>query len=539
MMRVRPWAVIAATLVALLASPPLANAAPPGADPPGQKQLRGRSGTGSVYAATIRRTEYGIPHVLAADFGGLGYGYGHAFAEDNLCTLAEMVVTVSGDRSRHFGPDRLSGDQTAFTPVTNLDSDMYYRSLNDAGTVAQLEQKPAPLGPTVDLRALVAGYVAGYNRYLRDKGVQNLPDPTCRGQAWVRPMTATDMWRILYDANQLAGLSSLKGEIGAAQPGAAKRAGVPRVKALAPALGSNAVAVGRDASRARTGMLLANPHFPWSGINRIYQVQMTIPGVMNVTGGSFYGTPVVEIGHTSGVAWTHTISPAQRFTLFQLRLAPDDPTKYVVDGETVPMTSRTVQVPVRLPSGEISYVSRTLHSTRYGPMMASGWTSTTGFAIRGAGANNLRSFNEWLAMGRSQSVQGLRAAQDEYQGLPFIYTVAADSTGVAHLSDSSVVPHVTDEHAQRCVTAEGRAVYPGQTILDGARSECNWGSDSDAIEPGIFGPRVNPSLTRADHVSNANQSAWLSNPAQPVTGIRASMGTSVPSAPSGHVSAWT
>jgi acyl-homoserine-lactone acylase len=55
--------------------------------------------------AEIRRTEYGIPHILAHDWEGLGYGYGYAFAQDNICTIAETYVTVDGERSRFFGPD--------------------------------------------------------------------------------------------------------------------------------------------------------------------------------------------------------------------------------------------------------------------------------------------------------------------------------------------------------------------------------------------------------------------------------------------------
>jgi acyl-homoserine-lactone acylase len=38
------------------------------------------------YSAEIRRTEYGIPHILASDYGSLGYGYGYAFAQDNLAS---------------------------------------------------------------------------------------------------------------------------------------------------------------------------------------------------------------------------------------------------------------------------------------------------------------------------------------------------------------------------------------------------------------------------------------------------------------------
>jgi acyl-homoserine lactone acylase PvdQ len=125
------------------------------------------------YSAEIRRTEYGIPHIVASDHGGLGYGYGHAFAQDNLCVMADRVVTLRGERSRYFGPtadpnDPLADEEGA---TSNLASDIYYRGLRQAGVVRQLLARPAPLGATAELRQMVDGYVAGYNRYLRDTAV--------------------------------------------------------------------------------------------------------------------------------------------------------------------------------------------------------------------------------------------------------------------------------------------------------------------------------------------------------------------------------
>jgi acyl-homoserine-lactone acylase len=150
-------------------------------------------------------------------------------------------------------------------------------------------------------------------------------------------------------------------------------------------------------------MLLANPHWPWAGYARYYQVQLTIPGVLDVAGASVSGTPVLEIGHTQGLAWTHTVSTAQRYTLFQLALVPGKPTSYLVDGRAEPMTRQEVTVTVRGSGGKLSRVTRTLYGSRYGPVLATGWTASTAFAIRDANAHNLRSMNEWLAMGRAQS----------------------------------------------------------------------------------------------------------------------------------------
>ena len=109
------------------------------------EQGGGASG-GAGYAVEIRRTAYGIPHILAGDFGSLGYGYGYAFAQDNLCVLADRVLTLRGQRSRYFGPDADSGDP--LRPATNLDSDVYYTGLRRSGIIGRLLAQPAPLGPT-------------------------------------------------------------------------------------------------------------------------------------------------------------------------------------------------------------------------------------------------------------------------------------------------------------------------------------------------------------------------------------------------------
>lgn len=487
------------------------------------------AGSSERYTAEIRRTEYGIPHILARDYGSLGFGYGYAFAQDNLCVMADRVVTLRGERSRYFDPEADSGDPLADPATTNLTSDIYYQSLRQSGVVERLLERRAPLGPTDALRQMVDGYVAGYNRYLRDTGVTDLPDPTCRGKAWVDRITALDVWSGIYDSNALEGTAQFREAIASANPptaDAAATTSAPTIPAdLADDIGSNGWALGRDATRDHDGMLLANPHNPWAGYARFYQVQLTIPGVLDVAGASLYGTPVVEIGHTQGVAWTHTISTAKRYTLFQLDLVDGDPTSYLVDGRTVAMSTQTVTVTVRGADGKRSTVERTLYGSRYGPVLATGWTATTAFAIRDVNADNLRSANEWLAMDTSQNIAQLHAAQDTYQGIPFTNTLAVDPSGTAYFADASVVPHVTDAHAARCIdTAQGQALYPETFVLDGSTSACNWGNDPGAVQRGIFAPSHVPQLTRTDYVANSNDSPWLTNPAAPLSDYPAIFG---------------
>ena len=143
--------------------------------------------------ATIRRTPHGIPHIEAKDYAGLGYGYGYALAEDNLCTIAEQYVTVRGERSRFLGPDATYAWRANSSVNTNLASDFVFQRIIDTRVVEGLVAKAPPNGPRPEVRELVRGYAAGYNRYLRDMGVANLPDPACRGQAWVRPIEEIDV----------------------------------------------------------------------------------------------------------------------------------------------------------------------------------------------------------------------------------------------------------------------------------------------------------------------------------------------------------
>lgn len=467
------------------------------------------------YAATIRRTAYGIPHVLARDYGSLGFGYGYAFAQDDLCVLADEVVTWRGRRSEYFGPDAPSTDALGAS-TTDLASDTYFQGLRRAGTVAALVARPAPLGPTAQVRALVDGYVAGYNRYLRGTGVANLPDRACRGKPWVGPITALDVWTGLVALNEQSGTAQYRQDIADAAPpapGSTGTAAVPAEPADQPDIGSNGWALGRDATRAHDGMVLANPHVPWLGDARFYQVQLTIPGVLDVSGGSLYGTPLVEIGHTTGLAWTHTATHAQHASLYQLKLVPGDPTSYLVDGHPVPMTRQAVTVPV--PGGA---VTRTLWFSRYGPVLATGWTTGTAYSLRDANADNTRAANEWLAMDRAQSLSQLRAAQRTYQGLPWVYTLATDATGRVWFTDSSVVPDLIGAQRQRCLL-QGDPERPD--VLDGSTVDCDWGTDPAAVEPGLLDQRQAPTLDRTDYVADSNNGPLYANPNQPLTGYPA------------------
>jgi acyl-homoserine-lactone acylase len=508
------------------------------------------SGVGEAgYKATIVRTSYGIPHITADDFGSLGYGYGYAFASDDLCTMADDYVTVEGQRSRYFGP-AATYTQVGSPVIDNLDSDLYWRTVIDQHTIPDLlavTSGPGAVKPQI--RQLVSGYVAGYNRYLAAVGGANgVPDPTCRGKAWVKPITTLDAYLRMYQLVEIEGVADDPASL-AAQPPAAGASSGPstpsagQVKALegklaangSAAPGSNALAIGSAGTRGQqAGILLGNPHFPWDGPERFYEVQMTIPGVYDVEGATLYGEPIVVIGFNSSVAWTHTDTPSFPETLYQLTLVPGHPTEYLEDGRAVPMTKQTTTVFEQTGSGAVEPVTRTLWFSRWGPLIDefSGlplpWTATSAYVFADANAGNLRFLNNTFTTDQATSTAGVLASLKQYEGMPWVDTVAADSAGHALYSDIGSFPDVTDALATRCDTPLGVLLFQqaGFPVLDGSRSSCAWGTDPDSAAPGIFGGNEQPSLTRSDFVENSNDSFWLTNPAQPLTGFARILGDS-------------
>lgn len=495
---------------------------------------------------TIRYTEYGIPHIIASDWEGLGTGYGYAAAKDNICTLAQTYLMVNAQLSRYLGPDGRASPGEHQNTTTNLNSDIYFQRINDNRVVERLLDQPAPNGPEPEVKEAIRGYVQGYNRYLAETGVGSITDPACRGAAWVRPITELDVYRHAH-AEIIMGTADalLDGEVNAVPPGASASAKAPAASPAQTAgrirdamaagrrtsMGSNALAVGSQGVAEGTSMMLANPHFPWQGKNRMWQSQLTIPGRINVTGASLLGFPAVNIGHNDNVAWSHTVATVAPFGLFDVQVDPLSPTSYLVDGSWQKMTSQQVSVDVLNKDGSIGKVTRTLWATRYGPVTTSvqgiplPWV-VSAHAVRDVNMDNLRALNTWFHLDQATDVHDVVNTLETTEGVPFFNTVASDRKGNALYADIQATPNITDEHAQSCLTATGQLLFnqslrlpnvPPVSIFDGKRSECDWPNDPNAVAPGLLDPHRQPRLIRSDYAGNANDSAWLPNPEQPLT----------------------
>ena len=466
-------------------------------------------------SAQIQRTGFGVPHIRANDERGLGYGIGYAYAQDNMCLLANEVVTVSGERSRFFGPE-----QATLEERNNLASDVFFTWLNTPQAVSTFWNAQTP-----QIQQRVEGYVAGYNRYLKEHGA-----PAQCQAAWVRPITPQDVVKLTRRLLVEGGVGQFAEALAGATPPGATAGVQPSAQRFEVAAaiqqrfaldrGSNAVAVGRDRSFNGRGMLLANPHFPWVGGMRFYEMHLTIPGQLDVMGAALPGLPVINIGFNQHVAWTHTVDTSKHFTLYRLTLDPKDSTRYLLDGKSIPLDKTTVTVQAKQPDGSLKAVSQVLYSSQFGPVVQwpgkLDWDNHYAFSLRDANLGNDRVLQQWYAMNRAASLKELQTSVHTLQGIPWVNTLAADDQGQSLYMNLSVVPNVSQAKLAQC--SDPRAGLQ-LIVLDGAHSACAWDIDPRAAQAGIFAADQLPQLERSDYVQHSNDSAWLANPKAPLTGF--------------------
>ena len=491
------------------------------------------------YQAEIRRTGYGIPHIKANDWGSLGYGYGYAYAQDNFCVAMRAIVFATSRSSEFFG--EAGGDLT---------TDFVLRFL--------LGTKEAFAENYLDREAkaflLTEGFAAGMNRYLRDTGVDNLPagEQGCRGADWAYEIDAVDIWMLISrvvlggSADQSTVRRAIFAPTGPDATASTSGFGDTELAALESALretahrlgrpdgGSNALAVGRDLSQTGRGLLLGNPHRGWQGPGAFHQLHLTLPGEYDVAGAALHGIPWVGIGFNGDLAWTHTTSFAARFTLYELQLNPDDPLQYRYEDDWRDITAHEVAIEVQRSDGSLETRNHTFYRSHYGPIVdlgelssvLAGWPMANGNLFTFRDANALRgtlTVDQYLAMGQARSIDEFTVALTDI-GVPVFHTLAADRHGDAFYGEVAAVPHVTETQREDCSTILGTllAAFTSNAVvtLDGSSAACEWGEDPDSPpDSNLFGYEARPKLVTTDYVGNGNDSYWLSNADDPLTGF--------------------
>lgn len=349
----------------------------------------------------------GVPIVHAQSFAEACYGIGWAHAEARAGQLYKQLYAALGRVSEITG--KTHGTQV----ITNtLFDDKYYRTLDLRDALLQDYQRL----PT-ELRDALRNYAAGVNDFIGSLG-GDLPDVMESfgfTPATVKPWEPVDSLLVYaYASNQFldgawkkqlqqyadfvcdvaatdydtavafhtyfGGPSTYRGPLDclaapvndlAPAPGGGRPSGIPR-RAAPETPGelhrllkaSHGFAVPAPLSGTGTPILVAMPMIkipasawiPWG----------VVTPDMQVRGAGFPGTLALMTGFGRHIAWGVSSAPYNGVQAILIEPDPSDPTRYLLDGQSLPYTTRTETIQV---AGQTNPVSLLVEETVFGPII--------------------------------------------------------------------------------------------------------------------------------------------------------------------------
>lgn len=476
------------------------------------------------YEATIVRTNGNVAHITADDLPSLAFGQGWASAQDRACDLADQVLKINGERARYYGP----GEDDA-----NIDSDFAWRAVG-IRRIAEEDWNAAD----ERLREVFGAYTAGWNAELEETGTDGIDD-WCAGEDWVRPLEAVEVYAYARSVALLASSGAIIDMIGVAQPPTGSDTGTADVEpdsseqamgsvvADTSELGSNAWAIGADNTGGGGAILLANPHFPWEGELRFWEVQLTIPGEVDMYGVQLSGIPGIGIGFGEHFGWTHTVSAGNRMTPYTLDLVEGSPTSYHYGDETREMTSEEATIEVLGDDGTATEVTRTLWRSHYGPIVdfpGVGWSDSLAVTVRDANIDNDEFISQYIDTLYAKTLDDLIELNRTYTGVPLFNTIAASDDGRVWYADTSATPNLSKEAQEAYLESletnflAAAAADSGAVLLDGSDPLFEWQDVDGARDPGLVPFTEMPMVTTTDYVFNANDSFWMAHAEKMIEG---------------------
>jgi len=295
---------------------------------------------------TVRRDEWGVPHIFARDPADAAYGLGWAQAEDRLDQLLTNYRLAAGTMAEAFGPDF-------------VEHDFQQRLVGNEEVCRRLY----PSLPR-ELRRMSESFIAGIKAYMADHPDQVpawAPDP----EPWM-PAAFGRLIILNWPLGQAKDELDRRAE---ADPGFADAGalGSPVQSAHLPMAGpfaSNEWAVRPERTSDGAAILLIDPHIPWDGPFRFYEFRAHA-GDFQVSGFAPLGVPLIGLGHNDRLGWACTTGGPDTTDIYVEQINPDNPLQYRYDGQWRDAQVRTVEIRVR--GGDP--VRREIASTHHGPVI--------------------------------------------------------------------------------------------------------------------------------------------------------------------------
>ncbi|ALJ06837.1 peptidase S45 [Pseudalgibacter alginicilyticus] len=457
----------------------------------------------------IKWTANEVPHIKATNYKSLGYGYGYAHAKDRICEISGQVITLRGERSLHYGADRIA--TIGFLRTTNLNSDLLFKiRIPEEWVLEELEKLDKKT------RAYIKGYVAGINYYINSMP-EDERNQLCE-EGRVITFKETDVIRSAMRFGVQKELIDIGPHIIASSQAwqGKKNAYVSnntlhtQEVVVEGGFGSNGWVYGSDVTQTNSAIMLSNPHSAWKRTphqQRIYmhQYHLTIPGELDVAGASFLGIPFPMTGYNADVAWTildaATVTPyvLQAMQVKESAIAPT----YFMDGKQKSLEIRSVPVKTLKEDGKVKTQTFKFIESELGILYKlperkgkpAGW-----YAITNPGEKNAKGLDQFLAIAQSKSTPDFINAVENNRGI-LSQLLVADRFGEVGYVIAGNVPPITDEEMEKYHIANSQAAF---NVLDGTTREASFRDANN--RPLLANPSFYPNIISKGIIHNTNNS---------------------------------
>ena len=283
-------------------------------------------------STTIRRDEFGVPHIFAASLEHAAYAAGYAQAEDRLEELLKNYRRACGTMAEVFGAD-------------NFDADLRQRVMRHA---AVSQAKYREISPK--MRGVIDWYQEGIKQFMKEH-----PDQV---PSWAQPIQP---WQVVALGRYIIWNWPM-GEAAADL----KRAGVE----FGPLSyrGSNEMLIAPKRTAINAAIAIIDPHVPWYDAMRFYEVRIYTPE-FNVAGVSILGVPLPTLGHSRYCSVAMTTGGPDTSDIYEEVVNPSNPDQYRYDGAWRDFTIRKEIINVK--NGEMVEPREvTLAFSHHGPIVA-------------------------------------------------------------------------------------------------------------------------------------------------------------------------
>ena len=353
---------------------------------------------------TIRRTAYGVPHILADNLKSVAFGLAYAECEDRGEKVIEPLI-------------RARGVYAKFTSDEYADMDMYAKLTQSLtrNTYHLLSQ---------DTRDVLDGFASGINYYL-EKHPNQFPDWYYRKYNGI-------------DVATVSNFSSLPSSRSARE--FLRLLAEKKKQSLAnDDVGSNVWALAPERTKSGSAILMRNPHLSWQA--GYYEAHITVPGKVNFYGDFRIGGMFSIIcGFNDNLGWSTTNNHPDLEEVYALKVDPSKPDHYLLDGGSFPLNRKLVEVEFKNGDGS-GIVTKEWLYTPFGPVIhrEDGYV----YVLKTADWNNFQRGEQLMSMLKSKNLDEWKSAMKNRHISSSNYTYADAEGNIFYLWNASTpkLPH--------------------------------------------------------------------------------------------------